>query len=334
MFLLNESPTNSTKPEKKIKEDWCNRILYETISGKIRILDIILLVPNAIFLIFLFYGLSVAHTKFSRVRTPIVRTIYSLVFADSMTGVLKSFISMFLTIHFVEDQKNNVAIEVLWLAWRCFVLGVELCVIIFALFSVDNRFGVRRVILVSALVAVIFTATQAFLEFQTKKDDIYGGKYALFQHGGMMFWFISSVVFGTVYCLIVILPFTRLREYRIFPAKKSFYWYCGVLSVVNILQSIGSGLVAFAKKSVGVCLVDFTSICYFALFAPLVYCVFLSDFLGSNTDYLLTTQSNTSETYQPIPDKLLEGHNGTDGDSDSDDDDDYVPKYTQYGAIS
>lgn len=46
---------------------------------RIRILDIILLVPNAIFLVFLFYGLSVAHTKFSRVRTPIVRTIYSLV---------------------------------------------------------------------------------------------------------------------------------------------------------------------------------------------------------------------------------------------------------------
>ncbi|KAK3750194.1 hypothetical protein QZH41_015422 [Actinostola sp. cb2023] len=302
-----ESLTNSSKPEKKINDDWCNRILYDTI-----------------------------HSKTVFVPSHYLLTIPSQVFAECTTGVLRSFISMFLTMSFLRNYGNNTVIEILWLAWRCFVLSVELCVISFALFSaqVDSRFGVRKVLLISSVIAFLFTATQAFLEFKTKKSNIYGGKYALFEHGGMVFWFASSITFGTIYFLIVTLPFTRLSRHHTFPAKKSFYCYCTILAAVNILQSVGSGLVAFSRKPVGVCLVDVTTISYFTLFAPLVYYTFLSDFLGSNTDYLLTASSTTSETYQPIPDKLLEGQGSGDEGSDDDEDDEYVPRHIQYGTIT
>jgi hypothetical protein len=52
--------------------------------SRIRILDVILLIPNSLFMIFLFFGLPKAHKKFSLVHCPIVKTIFVLVSAMSI----------------------------------------------------------------------------------------------------------------------------------------------------------------------------------------------------------------------------------------------------------
>ena len=45
----------------------------------IRILDVILLIPNILFLMFLMYRLGVAHVQLSKIRCPIVKTVYFMV---------------------------------------------------------------------------------------------------------------------------------------------------------------------------------------------------------------------------------------------------------------
>lgn len=53
-------------------------------------------------------------------------------------------------------------------------------------------------------------------------DDIFHvdtRDYDLFGHGGMLFWFTSSLVFALIYFLILLLPWIPLREYLALPSK-------------------------------------------------------------------------------------------------------------------
>lgn len=74
------------------------------------------------------------------------------------------------------------------------------------------------------------------------------------------------------------LPWSRLRERLALPTKASFYYYVGILSVLNGLQSVGSGLLLYRVTECGLCIVDVTTLLYYALLTPFVYYTFLSDF--------------------------------------------------------
>ena len=45
----------------------------------IRIFDVLVLVPNFLFLMFLMYRLGVAHVRLYKIRCPIVKTVYFMV---------------------------------------------------------------------------------------------------------------------------------------------------------------------------------------------------------------------------------------------------------------
>ncbi len=76
-----------------------------------------------------------------------------------------------------------------------------------------------------------------------------------------------------------------------FIAKKSFYVYAFVLSILNLIQAIGSGLF-YGQRMAGLCIVDVTTYVYFTLFTPFVYYTFLSAYLSS-------TQSVIMFSYKP-----------------------------------
>lgn len=111
--------------------------------------------------------------------------------------------------------------------------------------------------------------------------------YDLFGHGGMMFWFISSIVFTLIYSTITILPWSRLRERLALPTKVSFYYYVGILSLLNGVQCVGSGLLLYGVTGSGLCIVDITTLLYYTLLTPFVYYTFLSDFFSVAQPVLL-----------------------------------------------
>lgn len=46
----------------------------------------------------------------------------------------------------------------------------------------------------------------------------------LFGHGGMVFWFVSSIIFASVYFFIFLLPWTRLRDRLALPSKNTQFF--------------------------------------------------------------------------------------------------------------
>jgi hypothetical protein len=64
----------------------------------------------------------------------------------------------------------------------------------------DSRSSIRYVLLATSLISLAFTITQGVLEIISPDEifHVYSKDYDLFGHGGMLFWFISSVVFTLV----------------------------------------------------------------------------------------------------------------------------------------
>lgn len=68
----------------------------------------------------------------------------------------------------------------------------------------------------------------------------------------------------------------------IFVAKRSFYIYTGILSLLNGIQSIGT-LLFYYDKMAGLCIVDLSTYLYFTCFTPLVYFTFISPFIAAGS---------------------------------------------------
>ena len=64
----------------------------------------------------------------------------------------------------------------------------------------DSQSSIRYVLLATSFISLAFTVTQGVLEM-VSPDEIFhvnSKDYDLFGHGGMLFWFVSSVVFTVV----------------------------------------------------------------------------------------------------------------------------------------
>jgi hypothetical protein len=178
---------------------------------------------------------------------------------------------------------GDVTDKILWVAVRFFLLSTELSVLIFGLAfgHVDSGTSIRRVLLITSIISLIYSSTQGALEIVAPDENFYirEKEYNIFGHGGTVFWMTSSALFAVVYTTICVLPFTRLRETLALPSKPSFYWYALFLSLLNWTQAVGNGLLYY-KVTAGLCVVDVTTYLYFSLLTPLVYWTFLSGFFG------------------------------------------------------
>ncbi|KAL9960873.1 hypothetical protein ACROYT_G034379 [Oculina patagonica] len=314
-FPRNASTTGV--PADDIVPNFCQRILYGTINDSaIRIFDVILVIPNFLFLMFLMYRLGMNHVRLYKIRCPIVKTVYFMVFFVCIVGIVRCFVSMLLTSILNQHHKDSLPTKILWLVLGCCLLGVELSVIIFGVWAgnmQDGRQGVRRVLCVASICAIAYSSAQATLEFVRcpgVNGRIYGkAKYDLYGHGGLLFMSSTSLFLAMVYFVIVILPCTKLRECCIIPARKSFYVYCAVLCVVNLLQGCAS-LLLYTSVTESLCLLDFTMFVYYTLFGPMVYWTFLKDFFKTTDLYPVLRVGNDhphySYSYLPTEDGGVE----------------------------
>jgi hypothetical protein len=72
----------------------------------------------------------------------------------------------------------------------------------------DSRTSIRRVLLVTSFVSLAFSFCQGALELLVPDEHFYidDKNYDLFGHGGMIFWCISSLIFGLVRILFFNFP--------------------------------------------------------------------------------------------------------------------------------
>ncbi|KAK4328151.1 hypothetical protein Pmani_001426 [Petrolisthes manimaculis] len=256
-------------------------------NSRVRWWDMLLLLPVLLFLLGLLVKINSARLKLRAVHSPIYATFYGLIWLNTVISVTRCVVSMTVS---AATPQGDVANKLLYVVVRFFLLATEMSVVVFAIFfgHLDNRTSIRRVLVVTSMIALPYAIVQGSLEVLTPDKDFYvpSKDYDLFGHGGSLFWMVSSLVFTLVYAFILILRLDCLRKRFLFllwmPMKRAFYIYLGFLGTLNLLQSIGSALYHYHQPA-GLCIVDATTWTYFSLLTPLIYYTFISEFFGQKS---------------------------------------------------
>ncbi|XP_035008573.1 transmembrane protein adipocyte-associated 1 homolog isoform X2 [Hippoglossus stenolepis] len=278
---------NITRPHK------CLQVLYEDIgNSRVRFWDILLLVPNVAFFVFLMWKLPSARAKIRLTSSPIFVTFYLLVFVVAAVGITRAIVSMTVS----ASSAATIIDKVLWEITRFFLLAIELSVVILGLAfgHLESKSSIKRVLAITAVLALGYSITQGTLEILYPDSHLSAEDFNIYGHGGRHFWLASSIFFFLVYSLIVILPKTPIRDRISLPSKRSFYVYAAILSLLNLVQGLGSALLC-AEIIEGLCCVDVTTFLYFSTFAPLIYVTFLKGFFGSEPKILFSYKSQVDE---------------------------------------
>uniref|UniRef100_A0A8C1CK87 Integral membrane protein GPR175 n=2 Tax=Cyprinus carpio TaxID=7962 RepID=A0A8C1CK87_CYPCA len=285
--FIPDHESNITKPHR------CLQILYDDIGhSRVRYWDVMLLVPNVAFLIFLMWKLPSARAKIRLTSSPIFVAFYILVFVVAAVGITRAIVSMTVS----TSSAATLIDKVLWEITRFFLLAIELSVIILGLAfgHLESKSSVKRVLAITAVLSLAYSITQGTLEIRFPDKHLSAKDFNIYGHGGRHFWLASSCFFFLVYSLIVILPKTPVRERISLPSKRSFYVYAAILSLLNLVQGLGSALLC-ADIIEGLCCVDVTTFLYFSVFAPLIYVTFLKGFFGSEPKILFSYKSQIDE---------------------------------------
>ncbi|KAG8435911.1 hypothetical protein GDO86_007127 [Hymenochirus boettgeri] len=275
----------------------CLVILFEDIgSSRVRYWDLMLLIPNVLFFIFLLWKLPSARAKIRVTSSPIFTTFYILVFVVAVVGITRAIVSMTVS----SSSAATVTDKILWEITRFFLLAIELSVVILGIaFShLESKSSVKRVLAITAVLSLAYSVTQGTLEILYPDAHLSAEDFNIYGHGGRHFWLASSCFFFLVYTLVSFLPKTPLKDRISLPSRKSFYVYAVILAVLNLVQGIGSALLC-ANIINGLCLVDVTTFLYFSLFAPLMYVAFLKGFFGSEPKILFSYKSQVDEPDEP-----------------------------------
>ncbi|KAI8420181.1 hypothetical protein MSG28_008738 [Choristoneura fumiferana] len=240
----------------------------DTNGSQVRIWDLIILIPNALFVLFLLVRFNKAQLKLRATSSPIFLTFYSLVWGNVIISLVRCAVAMTVTASMPLGGQVD---KVLWVTVKFFLLATEMSVVIFGLAfgHMDSRSSIRYVLLATSFISLAFTITQGTLELIKDDNDTLIDHADLFEHGGVLFWFISSIVFALIYFLILVLPWTPLREYLALPTKLSFYLYILLLALLDMTQAVGAGLLLWGPFPSGLCVVDVTTWLYFSLYTPL-----------------------------------------------------------------
>ncbi|KAM4769136.1 transmembrane protein adipocyte-associated 1 isoform 2-T4 [Cyanocitta cristata] len=197
--------TNITVPHK------CLLLLYEDIGkSRVRYWDLLLLVPNVLFFMFLLWKLPSARAKIRVTSSPIFTTFYILVFVVALVGIARAVVSMTVS----ASDAAMVADKILWEITRFFLLAIELSVVILGLAfgHLESKSSVKRVLAITTVLSLAYSVTQGTLEILYPDAHLSAEDFNIYGHGGRHFWLASSCFFFLVYSLVVILPKTPLKD--------------------------------------------------------------------------------------------------------------------------
>ncbi|EIE24097.1 hypothetical protein COCSUDRAFT_23261 [Coccomyxa subellipsoidea C-169] len=251
--------------------------------GSTLIYTLVIGLPTVLFLIFLGWRLLPSIRKLQRSQSHIMTTYYAFLWVVGLLNVLRC-------LAFVAEVESSspLLLNLLWLLTRFGLVMLEVSVVVFLLqgYLTSGREALIRTLWMSG----------AYAAFETVVASIYifGAHVPLFLYGGSPeapgddlrwskwgFWLAHTVLFLLVYALILILPNTKWRD-RL-PAKPSFYRYILVLFALNVLAGLGSILLGSGVIG-GYCVYGLATFLYYAIYPPLLYLTFLSEFFWSNEE--------------------------------------------------
>lgn len=105
---------------------WADKVIF----CRVRIWDLIILIPNALFVLFLVVRFNKAQLKLRATSSPIFLTFYSLVWGNVMISLVRCAVSM--TVN-AAMPVGGLVDKILWVTVRFFLLATEMSVVIFGL---------------------------------------------------------------------------------------------------------------------------------------------------------------------------------------------------------
>lgn len=295
----------------------CARFRTETIfRSKIRFFDFSILVGNLLFFWFIVFRCFRSKNKLNR-KKPLLFTVISLILVICFVNLVRCSFSMILTNQ--NSPFDEILFKTLWLVVRFTFLATELSLLLFGVcfarvLSDRQALKTVQILLISFFVSTIYTTIEAILEFRgdTRPIQWSTSNYNLYAYGGMKFLLVSSSIFLLMYIIICFLPCLCRHHQEYLPARRSFYFYCFLLALINLVQVIGTILNITETTVHSVCIVDGTTWIFSIFFAPFVYYQFVRRALSPNTiipqvlytDY--TTLDNDNRTDDDEDDPLID----------------------------
>ncbi|XP_021108080.1 transmembrane protein adipocyte-associated 1 isoform X1 [Heterocephalus glaber] len=189
----------------------CLLLLYEDVgTSRVWYWDLLLLIPNVLFFVFLLWKLPFARAKIRLSSSPIFITFYILVFVVALVGIARAVVSMTVS----TSSAATVADKILWEITRFFLLAIELSVVILGLAfgHLESKSSIKRVLAITTVLSLTYSVTQGTLEILYPDAHLSAEDFNIYGHGGRQFWLVSSCFFFLVYSLVVVLPKTPLKE--------------------------------------------------------------------------------------------------------------------------
>lgn len=103
---------------------------FSFLFSRVRIWDIVILVPNLLFLLFITVRFNRARLKLRATSSPIFLAFYVLVICNVVISVIRCIVSM--TVN-AATTVGGIADKILWVTVRFFLLSTEMSVVIFGL---------------------------------------------------------------------------------------------------------------------------------------------------------------------------------------------------------
>uniref|UniRef100_A0A8D2GZ09 Integral membrane protein GPR175 n=1 Tax=Urocitellus parryii TaxID=9999 RepID=A0A8D2GZ09_UROPR len=281
----------------------CLQLLYEDIgSSRVRYWDLLLLIPNVLFFIFLLWKLPFARAKIRVTSSPIFITFYILVFVVALVGIARAVVSMTVSARAAASttvstsDPATVADKILWEITRFFLLAIELSVVILGLAfgHLESKSSIKRVLAITIVLSLAYSVTQGTLEILYPDSHLSAEDFNIYGHGGRQFWLVSSCFFFLVSwaggqgpgCPVGVGSLGQEAH----PAP--------VLSA-GLLPGRGPAQDAAEGAHLPALCVDATTFLYFSFFAPLIYVAFLRGFFGSEPKILFSYKCQVDETEEP-----------------------------------
>jgi len=266
----------------------CKAILHYQVGGSfLRVWDVLILLPNIAFLLFLFFRLPTTRLRLRATSSSLFRSLYSIVFTCSLVSCLRCFIAMI--IHMAHPS-HAMANTVIWIIARFVFLTSELSVALLGLTagSAERAGHGRRVIFTCSVTAFIICTIQAYLEiFQPFYGfQVMHSGYQIYGHGGPIFWAVTSAILVLFYSIVLCAPLFPTKHLSLMPNSRLFYCYITVQLLTNLLTGLGATLINMNNHS-GMCVTNMTSYAYFTLLAPLTYLCFLHTWFSTAQPGLL-----------------------------------------------
>ena len=278
-------------------DDDCKIILHVTIGNSLfRVWDLIILIPNIVFLLFLFYQLPQTRSSLRSKEDIKMKTFHSFVFTLSLASALRCFLAIILNL---SNPVHDVTNTIIWEFGAFVFLTIELAVLGLLLSEENIRnHQTRRLIAASCILALTVTASQLYCELDR---PYYGLKvlqtnYQLWGEGGPVFKAGLAGSLSLLYTALIILLASPPQQYLHLKTNGRVLLYLSGLLVNHALACLGSTLLSY-RVNPGLCLTNISTYFYFTSLSPFLYISFLKSdkFVLKNIQFSYSTQFNEDD---------------------------------------